>query len=164
MRISLIAIAGLLMFGGCADKGAFDMFRMDETHERSVEQMRSGTIIQSFETKAIISALYLNPVYPKQYKDGEYFVAAIYFEKPQNLETKKWDIKEYGYSLTLNGASPAQMEEIKENDPRRALIPVQNKWNRYYFIRFEPAGESSLMLRLESNQTGSVVLNYPKGR
>lgn len=163
MRFSLIAIAGLLMFGGCAEKGAFEMFTMDAAHERAVEQMRSGTIVQSFETKAILSAVYLNPIYPEEYKDGEYFIAALYFEK-RNLDTKKWDIATHGYTLTLNGTPPASMEEIKEKDPRRSLIPVQNNWNRYYLIRFEPVQGSALALKLENDQTGSVELNYPKER
>ena len=163
MRFSLIAIAGMLMLGGCADKGAFDMFKMDTAHERAVEQMRTGTIVQSFETKAILSAVYLNPVYPGEYKDGEYFIAALYFEK-RNLDTKKWDLEKYGYTLTLNGAAPVSMEEIQEKDPRRALIPIQNNWNRYYLIRFEPVQGSALALKLENDQTGSVVLDYPKER
>lgn len=163
MRFSLIAIAGLLMFGGCAEKGAFGMFKMDEAHERAVEQMRSGSIVQSFETKAILSAVYLNPIYPDEYKDGDYFITAIYFEK-RNLETKKWDISEHGYALTLNGTEPSSMEEIRDNDPRRNLIPIQNNWNRYYLIRFENVTGSALALKLENNQTGSVVLNYPRER
>ncbi|MBN2871169.1 MAG: hypothetical protein JXK04_09485 [Campylobacterales bacterium] len=161
MRFSMIALAALLAFGGCADKSAFGMFAMDETHERAVEQMRSGSIIQSFETKALISAVYLNPVYPEEYKDGDYFIAALYFEK-RNLDTKKWDIKDHGYTLTLNGIEPSSMEEIKEKDPRRALIPIQNNWNRYYLVRFENVKGSALALKLENNQTGSVVLSYPK--
>ncbi len=161
MRFSMIALSALLAFGGCADKSAFDMFAMDETHERAVEQMRSGSIVQSFETKALISAVYLNPVYPEEYKDGDYFIAALYFEK-RNLDTKKWDIKDHGYALTLNGTEPLSMEEIKEKDPRRALIPIQNNWNRYYLVRFESVRGSALALKLENNQTGSVVLSYPK--
>lgn len=163
MRFSIIAITALLVFGGCADKGTFDLFKMDEAHERAVEQTRSGSIVQSFETKAMLSAIYLNPVYPNEYKDGDYFIAAMYFEK-RNLQTKKWDLAEHGYALTLNGADPVSMEEIKDNDPRRALIPVQNNWNKYYLIRFEPVMGSALALRLENNQTGSVVLNYSKVR
>ena len=161
MRILLPAVSALLLFGGCAEKGAFDLFKMDESHERAVEQLRTGTIVESFETKAIMSSVYLNPIYPDEYKDGEYFIGAFYFEK-KNLDVKKWDLASYGYTLTLNGKTPALMEELKENDPRRTLIPIQNRWNRYYLIRFEPTAETSIALRLENNQTGTVELNYQK--
>jgi len=164
MKFSWIALTAVLAFSGCAQKGAFDLFKMDEAHERSVEQMRTASIIQSFETKAIVSSVYLNPVYPDQYKDGEYFVGAFYFDK-HNMDVKKWSLEDFGYTLTLNGKSPVSMEEIEDNDPRRTLIPIQNNWNRYYLIRFESVtAPASLALRLENNQTGSAVLNYRKER
>lgn len=161
MRFSWIAMAALLAFSGCSQKGAFDLFKMDESHERAVEQLRTGTIVKSLETKAIISTVYLNPIYPDQYKEGEYFIAAIYFEK-SNLDVRKWDLETYGYTLTMNGKKATLFEELKPNDPKRTLIPVQNNWNKYYFIRFDSAAEPSLALQLENNRTEKVVLNYRK--
>lgn len=161
MRFSWLAISALLAFSGCSQKGAFDLFSMDKNHERSVEQLRTGTIIQSLETKAIFSTLYLNPIYPDQYKDGEYFIGTIYFEKG-NLDVRKWDLETYGYTLTMNGKKAKVFEELKSNDPRRALIPIKNNWNRYYLMGFEPSVSTSLALKLENNQTGQVVLNYQK--
>lgn len=161
MRFSWLALSALLMFSGCSQKGAFDLFSMDESHERAVEQLRTGTIVQSLETKAIFSAVYLNPIHPEQYKEGEYFIGAFYFDKG-NLETKKWDLETYGYTLTMNGKKAKVFEELKSNDPRRALIPIKNNWNRYYLMGFEPSTSISLALKLENNQTGQVVLNYQK--
>lgn len=163
MRFLSMAMIALIGFSGCAQKGTFDLFKMDEAHERAVEQLRTGAIIQSFETKALVSAIYLNPIDPQTYKDGEYFVGAVYFEKV-NQDVKKWDLYTHGYTLTLNGAKPTLLEELKENDPRRALIPVQNNWNKYYFIRFDSVPEGALTLLLENNQTGSVALSYQKGK
>ncbi|HEX5670073.1 MAG TPA: hypothetical protein VFX66_00940, partial [Sulfuricurvum sp.] len=101
MRFSVLCLIALITMSGCADKGAFDLFKMDKAHERSVEELRTGSIVLSLETKAIISALYLNPVYPEQYKDGEYFIAAIYFENDMR-SVKNRDIRDIGYRLTLN--------------------------------------------------------------
>jgi hypothetical protein len=161
MRFSWIALSALLMFSGCSQKGAFELFKMDETRERAIEQLRTGHILQSFETKAIISTVYLNPIYPENYKDGEYFIGAIYFER-NNLDVRKWDLDTYGYALTMNGKNATVFEELKQNDPRRQLIPVQNNWNRYYLIRFESSAATTLALQLENNQTGKVVLTYQK--
>ena len=187
MRFSMLSLIALLTMSGCADKGAFDLFKMDEAHERSVEQLRTGSIVLSLETKAIISAIYLNPVCPEQYKDGEYFIAAIYFENDMR-SVKKRDIHDIGYRLTLNEPKikvsdnnqsikieakeikpagyyePITMEELGEKDLRRNLIPVRNTWNRFYLIRFKNFSEGVLTLGLENNQTGSVVLNYQKGK
>ncbi len=163
MRFSILTLCLLIGFGGCAEKGAFDLFKMDESHERSVEQLRTGAIIESLETKALLSAIYLNPVYPQTYNDGEYFIGAFYFTRGLR-NVKKWDLDTFGYTLTLNGQNSTSMEELKESDPRRALIPVQNNWNKYYLIRFDSAPEGNLTLVLENNQTGSVALSYPKGK
>lgn len=163
MRFLSIAMIALIGFSGCAQKGAFDLFKMDEAHERAVEQLRTGSIVSSLETKALASTVYLNPIYPQTYTDGEYFVGAIYFER-DNRDVKKWDLKTHGYTLTLNGKKPTLIEELKEDDPRRSLIPVQNNWNKYYFIRFDLMPVGPLTLLLENNQTGSVALNYQKGK
>ena len=161
MRFSWIAMAALLAFSGCSQKGAFDLFKMDASHERAVEQLRTGAIVLSLETKAILSTLYLNPIYPDQYKDGEYFIGAVYFER-DNRDIRQWDLNTYGYTLTLNGKKATILEELDQSDPRRTLIPVQNNWNKYFFIRFDSVADSSLALQLENNRTGKVVLKYQK--
>lgn len=161
MRFSWIALSALLAFSGCAQKGAFDLFKMDEAHERAVEQLRSGTILLSLETKAIISSVYLNKIDPVMYKDGENFLVALYIDK-DSTAIKDRDWESYGYSLMLNGLKATAVESLDEKDLRRSLIPVQNNWNRYFIIRFDPVVGDSLVLRLENNQTGSVELNYRK--
>ncbi|MGD9970352.1 MAG: hypothetical protein AB7S65_07830 [Sulfuricurvum sp.] len=161
MKQLLSMFSAILIFGGCAEKSAFDLFKMDANQEKSVEQLRTGTILESMETKAILSAVYLNPVYPNEYKDGEYFIGAFYFQK-QYVDAKKWSLEDFGYRLTLNSSLPISMEELKETDSRRLLIPIRNKWNRFYLIRFAPTAETALTLKLEKDPTGSVELNYQK--
>ncbi|MBV5320705.1 MAG: hypothetical protein JZU62_03385 [Sulfuricurvum sp.] len=161
MRFSWIAISALLAFSGCAQKGTFDLFKMDETHERAVEQLRTDAIVLSLETKAIISSLYLNHTDPATYHEGENFIVAVYFEK-DDKSYKSRDLESDGYKLTLNGKKATLIEPLGEKDPRRSLIPIQNNWNRFYFVQFNSELNSSLALQLEKNQTGSVVLNYQK--
>jgi hypothetical protein len=163
MKFSIILLLSLIGFSGCTTKGTFDMFTMDEPHQKAVEQLRSAAIVKSFETKALVHTVYLNPIYPENYNDGEYFIGAVYFER-DNRDVKKWDLNAHGYTLTLNGKKATIIEELKESDPRRALIPVQNNWNKYYFIRFDLQPEGVLKLLLENNQTGQVALSYQKGK
>lgn len=161
MRFSWIAISALLAFSGCAQKGAFDLFKIDKTHERAVEQLRSGAIVLSLETKAIFSSLYLNRTDPAQYSEGENFVVAVYFEN-DDKGYKVRELESNGYRITLNDKNATLIEPLSEKDPRRQLMPVQNNWNRYYYVKFDSDDNTSLSLRLENNQTGSVVLNYQK--
>lgn len=155
---AMIVVLGL---SGCAQKGTFDLFKMDKAHKRSVEQLRTGTIMNSMETNALVSLMYLNPIYPETYNDGEYFVGAFYFKR-SDRDIKKWNLADRGYTLKLNGKDSTSMEELKESDPRRMLIPIQNNWNQYYLIRFDPSPVKTLTLLLENNQTGSVALSYQK--
>lgn len=161
MRLSWITLSALLAFSGCAQKGAFDLFKMDEAHEKAIEQTRTGTIVLSLETKAIMSSLYLNKIDPADYKDGEYFIVAVYFENDDRTIRGR-ELESNGYSLTLNGKKATSIELLDSKDPRRAMMPIQNNWNRFYFVRFNPSAESSLVLQLENNQTGSVALSYQK--
>lgn len=163
MRFYMLSLIALFTMSGCADRGAFDLFKMDAAHERSVEQLRTGSILLSLETKAIISALYLNPVYPDDYKDAESFIVTLYFEHDIR-SVKERNIHDIGYRLTLNGKEPLEMEELPEKDLRRNLIPVRNTWNRFYLVKYSNFREGALALVLENNQTGKVVLNYQKGK
>lgn len=161
MRFSVIAVAALLFLGGCAKQGTFDLFKIDETHERAVEELRSGAIVRSLETKAIISSLYLNRTDPAKYQEGENFIVAVYFEN-DDRSYKVRELESNGFKLTLNGKKASIIEPLNEKDTRRTLMPVQNNWNRYYYVQFTSELNSSLALQLEKNQTGSVVLNYQK--
>ncbi|HEX5330241.1 hypothetical protein [Sulfuricurvum sp.] len=161
MRFSWIAVSALLLFSGCAQKGTFDLFKMDEAHERAVEQLRTDAIVLSLETKAIISSLYLNKIDPTQYQEGENFIVAVYFENDDRTLRVR-ELESNGYKLTLNGKKAELIEPMSEKDQRRNLMPIQNNWNRYYFVRFNSEPAASLALRLENNQTGKVVLSYQK--
>lgn len=161
MRFSWIALSALLAFSGCAQKGTFDLFKIDKTHEQAVEQLRSGAIVLSLETKAIVSSLYLNNTDPEHYNEGENFVVSVYFQN-DDKGYKVRELESNGYHISLNGKNATLIEPLGPKDPRRLLMPVQNNWNRYYYVKFDSADNTSLALRLENNQTGSVVLNYQK--
>lgn len=160
MYLRWLMLSGMLVFGGCSGHGPYDLFKIDKQHERSIEQLRSGSILLSMETKAIVSSLYLNKIDPLKYSDGEYFVVALYTDKDSRIS--KEDFGDYGFRLTLNGKNPTSVKLLEEQDPLRSFMPIQNNWNRYYFIRFDSLSENSLSLQLEKDQIGSVSLNYLK--
>ena len=90
MKFLSSAMMVVIGLSGCAQKGTFDLFKMDKAHERSVEQLRTGTIVKSLETNALVSLMYLNPIYPETYNEGEYFVGAFYFKR-DDRDIKKWN-------------------------------------------------------------------------
>ena len=122
---AILPLSLLLVATGCSQKGAFDLFKLDQQHARAVENTRTGSIIESFETKALMSAVYLNNIDSKQFSEGESFVVSIYFQK-DNRELSKWTIQDYGYTLSLNGQEPISIEELKE------LIKIYKLKNKNY--------------------------------
>lgn len=160
MYLRWLVIAGLITFSGCSGHGPYDLFKIDKHHERSIEQLRSGSILLSLETKAIISSVYLNKINPEKYHNGEYFVVSLYFDKEGRLSKEGFEAN--GFRLSLNGKNAVDTQLLAEKGPLRGLMPFQNNWNQYYLIRFDSVQEKSLVLRLEKDQIGSVELGYQK--
>lgn len=153
----------ILTLSGCSHSGAFDVFKVDEEHERAIDNLRTSTIVQSFETKAIISAIYLNNTLPEQYGSDKYesFFIALYLQEDIRLFYKA-NLSAPEGNLTLNGDPHISVEELKKNDRLRTLMPIKNEWNRYYLIRFPHEDAERLDLTFESYPYGKAVLTYHK--
>jgi len=161
MRNILILISFFIFFSGCSKTTAFDFFKMDENYERAVDNLQTGTIVSSFETKAILSTIYLNRVYPKKYNDGEYFFVAIYLRDDIRLYFKS-GINNKKYEFTLNGVKPLDARELKTDDELRLSMPITNEWNRYYLVKFPIQDKDTLNLILQNDEYDSVALTYQK--
>ncbi len=159
---SLLSLALLAtLFSGCSQTTAFDFFKMDANYERAISNLQTGTIARSFETEVILSSIYLNKVYPQQYRDGEYFFIALYIADKQDFFLKSKQ-RNSDYKLTLNGIDFVSAKELKENDPLRSLMPINNQWNRYYLIRFAVQPREDLLLQLEDRDLNTIKLHYKK--
>lgn len=153
----------VLMFSGCSRSGAFDVFKVDEAHERAVTNLRTSTIVQSFETKAIISTIYLNKTLPQQYgnNQNESFFVSLYLQSDIRLFYKA-NLSAPDANLTLNGVGYTAIRELKEDDPLRTLMPIKNDWNRYYIITYPHQKSRLLKLTFEIDPYGTAELKYRK--
>jgi hypothetical protein len=161
MKFLLLLATALLLFSGCSKTTAFDFFKMDENYEKAISNLQSGTIAKSFETEAILSSVYLNEVYPKEYNDGEYFFLALYLSDDKRLFFKS-DLRDPDYKLTLNEINFVDGKELQSNDKLRSLMPINNEWNRYYLIKFETQERNDLLLKLENSEDDTIKLHYLK--
>lgn len=147
-----LATAMLLLTSGCSTKTAFDAFKMDSATERVMTNLRSATVKSEGVTKAVISTIYLNNAEPERYRDGEYFLISLYL---QETDTP--------FKLLLNeNVEPLAAEELGAEDPRCAMFPVKNAWNRYYLVRYPEQSGETLTLKLENGPIGTGVLDYQK--
>lgn len=165
IRIYTIFLStALLIFSGCSRSGAFDVFKVDEAHERAISNLRTATIVQSFETKVILSTIYLNDTLPQQYGNdqNESFFVALYLQDDIRLFYKA-NLSTPDANLTLNGAGQIAFRELKEDDPLRTLMPIKNDWNRYYLITYPHQKSRLLKLTFEIDPYGTAELMYRKG-
>ncbi|MEA3373535.1 MAG: hypothetical protein U9Q62_07585 [Campylobacterota bacterium] len=157
MHIFFIFLTSLFIMTGCSKSTAFDPFKMDDVHERAVNNMRTATIVKNSEAKVIISAIYLNRTMPESYKDenGEYFLVALYQKNDSNLTTES-------INLTMNAYPPLTIHEVDKEDSLRSLMPINNEWNHYYLATYLVDEKETLSLTFESGLYGLAELTYRK--
>ena len=162
MKLILLTIMALLAFSGCSkNSNAFDFFKMDDNYERAIDNLQTGTIVSSFETKAILSTIYLNHVYPEKYNDGEYFFVYIYLKEPKKMFKPK-ELLETGLNLKLNGILAVKIKELPRENKFSSLVSIKSKWNKYYMVAFLHDESNRLNLVLENDPSFSAVLKYQK--
>ncbi len=158
-----------LILSGCQTYNAFDMFKKDDSYEKALIQTKNAQIINSLETKAKISATYLNPLYPMEYKDAEYFFVGVYmpddYDNPANAGLFN---KEYKLAVkTAKGfVEPKGVEQIlkKEQNELYRKMPHTDVWSRYYVVSFpKQDGEGAIELLLKSSY-GEALLSFPRVR
>lgn len=169
------------MFIGCGAYNALDMFQKDKSYEKALLHTKNAQITNSLETKAKITATYLNPLYPSEYKDAEYFFVGMYIPddydspKESGLFNKDYnllmiDMREKVVALgdkeVVQGyIKPLSVEPIikKEQNLLYKKMPHTDNWSRYYVVSFpKQQGTEPLNLKLKSNLYGEVLLNFPR--
>ena len=159
----------LFLLEGCAVKensNIAQLFKKDDIYHVSLMNTHKAQLIASLETKALLTATYLNPVYSSsncknlcmEVSDAEYFFVGIFIT---DSETNEFNKK--GYLLTLNGQKPIKIEKLDKDDPLRYQMPMMNNWSTYYKVKFPIVIENKMELTFENDRFGKDVLTYSKG-
>ena len=175
VKKTLLLFSALFLLGcsakkdKCGIKESSDfgqLFTKDEVYDKSLKNTHKAQLMASFETKALLTATYLNPVFAhrnckkrfkNQMKDGEYFFIGVFITNSEQSEFNK-----KGYRLTLNGRLPIDIKLLDDNDPLRYEMPMMNNWSTYYKVKFPTMKEEELKLVFENNRFGKDVLHYQK--
>ena len=115
----------ILIFTGCSIKTAI---KHDPLYEKTLTYTQRGQIINSLETKAMLDAVYLNPLYPTKFNTPT-FLIGIYSEIDNSLNNSE-------FTLILNNQKPFK---ISKEIPRFIIyknFPFYNKWMNYYIVEF----------------------------
>ena len=177
MYKKILLLSSLLLVVGCSakkeecdvrEKSDFgQLFTKDEIYHTALINTQKAQLMASFETKALLTATYLNPVFEKRnckkrfknnMEDAEYFFVGVYIE---NSKTHRFNTK--GYSLTLNGLKPIEVKELDKDDALRYEMPMVDNWSHYYKVKFKKSPINKFTLIFENDRFGKDIMNYSKG-
>ena len=181
------ALSAILLFTGCSKTTAFDFFSTDEYYEKAISNMQKVSLMQEMETKALLHAIYLNNVDSKLYNDGEYFYVALHIigasqddnksglsnpsyslKMVESVDLDVLDIQSYKSKDTnetkvkLVEHLPLVIEPLEPKDTLRSSMPIKNKWNKYYIVKFDKIMDEKIRLVFENDQYGSAPLTFLK--
>ncbi len=165
-KIGLFFVAAFIL-SGCQTYSAFEIFKKDDLYERALLQTKNKQIINSLETKAKITATYLNPLYPSTYKDGEHFFVGVYI--PDDYDKKESaGLFNKDYKLLMMGAkediAPLSISEItkKEQSELYKKMPHTDNWSKYYVVSFPKQADAANLTLLLKTLYGETSLDFPK--
>jgi len=173
---NILLFASTLLILGCSTKSNDcdgqkttdfgQLFTKDDIYHTSLVNTQKAQLIASLETKALLTATYLNPVFStkackkdfiESMDDGEYFFVGVYI-----TDSEKHEFDTKGYSLTLNGLKPIKVTKLEKNDPLRYEMPMVDNWSTYYKVKFKKSPKNNFSLIFENDRFGKDILNYSK--
>jgi hypothetical protein len=147
----------VVVFSGCYQDRDFGIFQRDAIYKKAIKNTQKGDILNSFETKALIIATYLNPVLDGYQEDENFFVGVYSSVTKDNLALDDRD-----YSLLLDGSKANKIVEIEDNESIKTKMPFVNEWFRYYIVTFNSSEKESLNLTFSHKEFGNTELHFVK--
>lgn len=156
----LSSLCVALMVTGCA-KTATALFQKDEFYERSLTFSRKADLLNSFETKAIVSATYLSAVSDEYKKMGSVFVVGVYITNDFNDKNRS-GLLNPEFALRMdNNISAQTIQPLAKEDPLLKKLPFINNWAKYYLVTFPQSDKPNVELHL-LGALGKASMLFPK--
>ncbi len=143
-KIVFIVISVLMFLNGCSIKPAF---KKDTLYEKTLKYTQRAQILNSLETKALIDAVYLNPLYQEKFKNPT-FLIGVYNDFDNSLINNE-------FNLTLNNLSPVEINSTIPSYIPYQYFPFYNKWMKYYLVKF-PSTSKPYILEYKSIHFGKA--------
>jgi len=143
-----LIILSIFLISGCSVK---NLLKKDPVYEKTLKYTQRGQIINSFETKALIDSVYLNPLYPKKFKNPT-FLIGVYNDFDNNLTANE-------FNLTLNNKPPIKISNNIPNFIPYKFYPFYNPWMNYYLVEFNKTNPP-LILKYKSKHWGEVKFKF----
>ena len=161
MRYILTILTFSLLFLGCAEKNAFTKFNMQEDQELSAASLQGAKVKMGENVDGIVSAIYLNKVYPNVYTGNEYFYVYLYLKNEKEMYNPN-TLNDIKLTMKLNGKLPVKIKQLDAKNKFSHLAFINSQWRRYFLVAFEQTSTSTINLVLETDQSSSDALTYQK--
>ncbi|MDR2905486.1 MAG: hypothetical protein LBU73_06005 [Helicobacteraceae bacterium] len=159
----VFALVLVLVLASCGRSAFFD-FTGSAAYADALPHTKRAEIIDKFESRALITASYLNAIYPedKNYSENETFLIGLYIAN-DFTDKQKQGINNPNYTLALGENNYISAEKVDKNDHLLKIMPLVNRWNHYYIVRFPIANELILTLT-DRDFNQSVSIDFAKSR
>ena len=153
-------VIGIMLCSGCSSKSALSVFGKDSLYEKGLEYTVVDDIVNSFETKAIINATYLNATNSDRWDNKFHnFLVGIYIVEDNEKEENQF-LNNKKYQLTLNDHNITKTEVLLSTNILWEHIPVKNPHAKYYITSFQKDDSRSLALTYKHSTLGKVTLSF----
>lgn len=147
----------LILLTGCG-RSAFFGFTSSTVYNDALMHTKRTEITDKFESRVLMSATYLNGVYPDKYSGNEFFLIGLYISN--DFRDEKAGINNPNYTITLNKEPFIKVDELDKEDPLLKQLPLINRWSRYYIAEFNQTATTQMALNIhehDTNQSKSVT-------
>ena len=149
MRIFLTTLFIIILSSGCATRNAFSKLDIEKEQEEAIEHTRSGKITYEDKIAGIYSVVFLNNVYEEMDEETNQFYISMY------LKNKNTDL-----NITLNQVKPRHFIRLEEENEYSHLLGMKTDWTDNYIVVFENNNTTSPILKIDSDQFSSGLLNF----
>ena len=137
-----------IIFSGCSMQNAL---KKDKLYESTLKYTQRAELINSLETKALIDAVYLNPLYPKKFKNPT-FLIGVYNDFNNTLINNE-------FNISLNNQPPINISTNIPSFIPYKFFPFYNDWMSYYLVEFNQT-QKPYILKYKSKHWGEVNLTF----
>jgi len=137
----------LLFLTACSVKTAF---KKDPLYEKTLMYTQRGQIINSLETKALIDAVYLNPLYQDKFEKPT-FLIGVYNDFNNTLNNEE-------FNLTINNQPPSEINSTIPSFVLYKKFPFYNTWMKYYIVETNTSKPFKIIYK--SKHWGEVNLSF----
>ncbi|MCK5294860.1 MAG: hypothetical protein KAJ49_09420 [Arcobacteraceae bacterium] len=153
-------VIGFTLLSGCSSKSSLSVFGEDSLYEKGLEHTVVNDIVNSFETKAIVNATYLNATNSDKWDDEFHnFLVGIYIVN-DNEEVENQFLNNKKYQLTLNDNNISKNEVLLSTNILWEHIPIKNPHAKYYITSFQKNDDKTLNLVYKHTILGKVTLSF----